>query len=379
MEKNNKNYFFTLGSFSKKHLILFFFSPFTFSMNNFLSSKELFQKKSNTFKYFSLFSGYILMGIILFIMYYFTKFDLNVTKNVTYFPSKKKKKKYKVFQKNIFLILILIAFLDGLTSSTLTLFLSNKNFQNYLQYLYPLEIISFCLLSKFLLHLEIYKHHYIPLIIIILGLLFIDLLNYSRFDFQKDFCLIIVLIIIQYMFPLVDILSYYILYSNELKFHLFLLITGIFGILFGFIISLFNYFELITIFKINIFKDFSTHKESSISFLISILCNGITYTLLYSNFKLFRPWFYGVSAVINGLFLYIINIFPNLKIEILFIYIFLIFQCLIFNEQIICNFWGLNKNTKREISKRADMEMESSAIIYDNNNEENEMPGIIIF
>ncbi len=284
-----------------------------------------------------------------------------------------------MFQTNIFLILILIAFLDGLTTSTLTLFLSNKNFQNYLQYLYPLEIISFCLLSKFLLHLEIYKHHYIPLIIIILGLLFIDLLNYSRFDFQKDFCLIIVLIIIQYMFPLVDILSYYILYSNELKFHLFLLITGIFGILFGFIISLFNYFELITIFKINIFKDFSTHKESSISFLLSVLCNGITYTLLYSNFKLFRPWFYGVSAVINGLFLYIINIFPNLKIEILFIYIFLIIQCLIFNEQIICNFWGLNKNTKREISKRADMEMESNTIIYDNNNEEIEIPEIIIF
>ncbi len=93
MEKNTKNYFFTLGSFSKKHLILFFFSPFTFSMNNFLSSKELFQKKSNTFKYFSLFSGYILMGIILFIMYYFTNFNLNKTQNDICFRAKKKKKK----------------------------------------------------------------------------------------------------------------------------------------------------------------------------------------------------------------------------------------------------------------------------------------------
>ena len=38
------------------------------------------------------------------------------------------------------------------------------------------------------------------------------------------------------------------------------------------------------------------------------------------------------------------------------IYILLIFQCFIFNEQIICNFCGLNKNTKNEISERSEKE-----------------------
>lgn len=43
----------------------------------------------------------------------------------------------------------------------------------------------------------------------------------------------------------------------------------------------------------------------------------------------------------------------NINIIEIIIYIILIFACLIFNEQIICNFWGLNKNTKKEITNRA--------------------------
>ena len=59
------------------------------------------------------------------------------------------------------------------------------------------------------------------------------------------------------------------------------------------------------------------------------------------------------------------------ELPILFILLILIFVCLIFNEQIICNFWGLNTNTKNEITKRAILEIHSILIEDDSSDEEN--------
>ena len=62
----------------------------------------------------------------------------------------------------------------------------------------------------------------------------------------------------------------------------------------------------------------------------------------------------------------------NIKeLPILFILLILIFVCLIFNEQIICNFWGLNTNTKKEISKRGVLEINSILIEDDSSDDEN--------
>ena len=49
----------------------------------------------------------------------------------------------------------------------------------------------------------------------------------------------------------------------------------------------------------------------------------------------------------------------NVNIIEIIIYIILIFACLIFNEQIICNFWELSKNTKKEIMNRAKNETQN--------------------
>ena len=105
--------------------------------------------------------------------------------------------------------------------------------------------------------------------------------------------------------------------------------------------------------------------------MISI-SNGITYSLLHSIFKLFKPWSYGITAVINGLLTIFHGIFNiifgqnQFNIFLLFqiiIYIILFFACLIFNEQIICNFWGLNKYTKEEIINRASLDLKQIELI----------------
>ena len=87
-------------------------------------------------------------------------------------------------------------------------------------------------------------------------------------------------------------------------------------------------------------------------------------------YKFFCPWFFGVSLVIIQ---FIVHVYPfNInELPILFILLILIFVCLIFNEQIICNFWGLNANTKNEISKRAIIEINSILIEDDSSDDEN--------
>ena len=209
------------------------------------------------------------------------------------------------------------------------------------------------------------------LFIIIIGLFIINIINFTQIDLnKKNLFLIIGLLILQYLYPLLDIIVYNLLYEKEFNFSLFCFLIGILGIAIGIILSLFS--EILSTNKlyINIFEDISNIKSSFSIFLIMSISNGITYCILYSIFKLFKPWFFGITAVMNGLFNCIHSIIVNLfesqfniiLITQFFIYIILIFACLIFNEQIICNFWGLNKNTKIEIISRATEEIEMCEI-----------------
>ncbi len=123
----------------------------------------------------------------------------------------------------------------------------------------------------------------------------------------------------------------------------------------------------------NNIKDFS---------LLSIL-RGITYTFVWSIFSLFKPWFFEISNVITAFFLFIYlniineisehsvkNIFTLKNSIQIILFIILIFACLIFNEQIICNFLGLNKNTHNNITTRSLMELID---MLNNNKVEDEM------
>ena len=117
-------------------------------------------------------------------------------------------------------------------------------------------------------------------------------------------------------------------------------------------------------------------------FLLFALSNSITFSLLYSVFKLYKPWIYATTAVINGLISSIFNFHSDnlhysLNIIIIIIFLFLIFQCLIFNEQIICNFWELNINTQNEIKERAKSDSHTSLIIEEDEDNEQKSEGFI--
>ena len=162
----------------------------------------------------------------------------------------------------------------------------------------------------------------------------------------------------------------------------FLLINGLIGIFFGFIVSVINYFfnKSLFLLEMDIFKFIVALKEDCESlkdclshllfFLFLSIISGFKNLTECLIFKFFYPWFFGVSLVIIQFFFHVYPFDIN-ELPILFILLILIFVCLIFNEQIICNFWGLNTNTKIEISKRGVLEINSISIEDDSSDDEN--------
>ena len=355
MEQNKKKKcLFTLGSISKKNIIIFLLSPLTFSLNNKFSEIYL-RNYSESFKFLAKYFGYIIGAIVLFIIF--------SNKN-----EKEKKKKPKVrmhlkrpsiFRKMkskfiLFLILFLISFLDSLSTYLYSFLFKFEQFKLYSPYILPLEVLSFWILSKLIFKFTLYKHHYISIIIISFGLIIINIISF-KFDNEMQFniSLICGLLLLQYIYPLLDILSFDLLYKKDFQLHLLLFIIGFLSIIFQFIFLIFDGFK-------NLYKEIFDIFNLFV-FLLFALSNSITFSLLYSVFKLYKPWIYATTAVINGLISSIFNFYSDnlnssINTIIIIIFLFLIFQCLIFNEQIICNFWGLNINTQKEIRKRAELE-----------------------
>ena len=387
MDESRKNRsLFKLGNISRKHIILYILSPFTFYFNNKLSD---YVKQKNiwytpSLNFFSVYLGYTLIGGLLLI------YSKRINKKKISHKQEKTKKEIIVkpiteiiinfsdieesiiLTNKIIALFIIIVITDCLCTYIFTTFQKFPNFFKYLGYLYPLEIISFIIFSKLILHLKIDKHHLFSLIIIIIGLLIINIINFTFVTYSlNEFFVIFILFVLQYLYPLLDIISYYILYEKELNFSLWYFLTGIMGIFIGIFMSLLKQYLSLTFLYLNIIEDFSNFNTFSkiILFLLMSLCNGITYGFLFSIFKLFKPWAYAITAVINGLLTTFNNIFDvifsnnNFDIFLLFqivIYIILFFACLIFNEQIICNFWDLNHNTKEEIINRGVCELETA-------------------
>lgn len=248
------------------------------------------------------------------------------------------------------------------------------NFSNFHKYdiyyinLFSFEIFFFLILSKYLLKLEIYKHHIFSLFIIVIGLIIIHLLHFQINFRLNDIFIIFILLIYHYIFTFQDILAYYLLNQYNFDIYTFSFIIGLLGILISFIISIFNLITDFNCLNLNINTYIILFKEQPfkkiLTFLFVSLFNGITYTYFWSIFKYFKPWFYGVFSPIYGLLNTIYMIFTsneemNVNIIEIIIYIILIFACLIFNEQIICNFWELSKNTKKEIMNRAKNETQN--------------------
>ncbi len=310
---------FKFGNISRKHFILYILSPFTFYFNNILSDefKKINKWYTTSLSFFAVYLGYLLIGGILLI------YSIIINKKQI-FKNKQKRQnglelkavresmiislniEETLFFKNKYTTLFIIVLIDCLSTYIFTYFQRFSNFFKYLGYLYPLEIIIFILLSKLILKLKINKHHLFSIIIIIIGLLIINIINLVSITYSlNELFVILGLLILVYLYPLLDIIVYYILYEKEFYYPLFLFFIGIMGIIIGIIMSFLKEYFSLTFLNVNFFNDLENFKDNKVSyfllFILMSLANGITYTFLLSIFKLFKPWSYAITAVINGL------------------------------------------------------------------------------
>ena len=354
---NGKKQLFTIGSFNKSHLILFVFCPLMYFLNNQISDYMINNKiVSQTQNYFSIYIGYfIINGIILL-------FNMKNICIINDFY-------YQIKSKKLIIVFILLLILEFLSTYVFTYFSNFPNFYPLFAFLNPIQIIPFYALSKYLFNLQMYKHHYFSMIIILLALLLNNYLGIN--NLELNFKIIFGSLLLIYIYPFLNMLGYLILYEFGVNLFLFLTPIGFVGIILGIIILIINHIFGIKFFKLKYDYLFMNEKgENNIIYLIlfSIL-RGVTYILVWSLLSLFKPWFFEIQNVISSFLLFIYLTIKKISengFESIFIlnniiqiinFIILLFACLIFNEQIICNFWGLNNNTFKNIIHRAHIDM----------------------
>ncbi len=353
-----KNNLFSLGKFNKRHLILFVLSPISFLifiLNNEDDDDNKIQL-TETVQTFTNYLGYILIQGSIYLFFYLKRKILKKKRDIIRID--------KIIDKTKILLLILMIITD-LCLSVLIILLSKFKI-SYANLLF-FQIVFLWIFSFIILKLKIEKHHLLTLIIMTIGIfIMIDIFLPKRLKFNnlKSFLLVLGLILFHLINSIHFIIGHYIFYELEFHFYLGLLILGVIGVLVIFLIAFISY--LMKFKTINLFNDFDEFpkkdkkiKDLIIYIVINSVIQGLYYTSIWLVFKFFKPWYYGTTIIIDTIIFRIISIRKenkDFKLYEIFLYIILIFITFIFNEQIICNFWGLNKNTKIEIINRANID-----------------------
>lgn len=162
--------------------------------------------------------------------------------------------------------------------------------------------------------------------------------------------------------------------------YLCLLYNGLFSTAFiiigGIIYSLFLNGDLSFIIDTFDFSNIEDKSHLYIYIVISFILFSFSQVLVYLIIFYFSPTLYVITEVISSILGWIVN---AIKIKYLFFEIilecigslFLLFGILVYNEIIICNFWGLNYNTKKFIEQRQNIENNLLNNNEDNDDEDN--------
>ena len=228
------------------------------------------------------------------------------------------------------------------------------------------ELFLIPLFSKFILNENIYKHHYFALIISIIGVIFL-LIPVCLYISMEDIIPNILNLTNGITYSLFLVIIKYIIekyYIHPLKICLLIGIVSLFftGIVF-IIYSLIKYNDL------SYFNDSFDFFQKEIKFtliiyiILYILFNMIAELLCFLAFTYFSPTLLVITIMITPFIAWIIESIKNgvqIPDDVLYPigYIIVIFSAFIYNEIIIFNFCGLNRNTKKFVNQRLDKEIE---------------------
>ena len=228
------------------------------------------------------------------------------------------------------------------------------------------EIVFTSLFYYLILKVKLYKHHYLSIIIIvstgiILDLVFKNLQN----DLINSWLLFLLRLFREIVFSLREVIEKYAMEKKfcsvyEIFFYsglINLILFGIFGILNYYYFSLDNFEEY--------FNKFN-NRQILIILGVTITQFGLYLCILFTNNN-YTPCHVFIIYIFGQL-AYYTDFSTNSTIFIICL-IFILFISLIFNEIIELNCFGLEKNTRQNIARRADMlefSDRDSRVILDN-------------
>ena len=368
-EQSNKNKsFITFAKFNKSFLILLFlliFNLLSYIFGGFFYNYQIFKQPEFIISIF-----YDSHNVFAGLFYFIPCFQINVNIQKK-FDNKKKIKEDRNYilkksslniisaHKNImfFLLLGLMYAIDDLLFS----FIFDKIvFDEGLYYLFFIPLFS-----KIILKENIYKHQYFSLLIAIIGIIFIIIpicFKLSVNDIAPNFLNFIkstnyplILVIIKYMIE-----KYYL---PPLKICLIIgIVTVIINVIgytiYSLIIDDFSYFS-----DCLDFSHVDNKLVTSIYFIFYFLFATASKVSLFVSTFYFSPTLIMVTDTISLLLSWIVSLFFQEKLpdDITFKaigYLIALFSTLIYNEIIIFNCCGLNKNTKKFVNNRINKELE---------------------
>ena len=310
--------------------------------------------------------SYFIGGLLYFISYIETKTEetkdnaivykerANSNSNVVLIYNDRLKQNYI----KIILFLCLISLLITLTSIN-NLYSYKKNvFEKRLYYIFFIAI-----LSKYILKNGIYKHQILSLVITFIGLIFLFIPNF--FVVTKDDILInISNVFAASCYSLFLVLIKHLTHNYFISPLLCLLYIGFLSIIFTFII--FAVYSLIVNHDLSFIKenfDFSQNKMGPKYYIF--LAIGLFFSSCLQLCTIFVVYYFSpilicVTDSLSPMLSWIITLIQTgvndgeYKIIVLksFGFFFQLVAGLIYNEIIICNFCGFNKNTKKYLSEK---------------------------
>ena len=365
-EENNKTPLITFAKLNKYFLIPFI-APIFCMLTNYCLALLI---ATNTVKRLA-FIGTIYMGIMYTLtglLHFFPYFRKNIGKGngskkpnlaIKYFHKKERKDKkyYNFFTLTALIILLGLLLATFELLMTITLDKTKFEFRLYLLFFVPI-------FSKFILKENFYKHHYLSLIIALIGVILL-LIPICLVMTKEDIITNILIFILGTSNALFMVLIKYLI---QKYYYSPIYLSFLFGISSIIITCIaFSIYSLIKYHDFNYFNesfDFS-QKENNLYFTLYIFLSsifGIIYNILYLlALYYFSPILILVSDMISPFLMWIaLTIFDGGKMPDVIInpigYLIVLLASLVYNEIIIFNFWGLSKNTKKFVEKRVTQE-----------------------
>ncbi len=262
---------------------------------------------------------------------------------------------YKLIRRDKFKYIILSCMIDFITTILILKYCISIKINIWIFDILFISLFSYLILKK-----KIYKHHYISIIIIIITGVSLDIILGNYNDFYYNIGPNIINFVCEILFSLGLVINRY---TMEFKFspvYEICYYQGIFGLfLYILLLILSKYITFLN----NFFDNFEGFETKHIFIFIIIVIFQFIYNLCIFNTIINTSTCHILIIIIfSELSLYFINLIEDKDNSIIIIIalLFILFMILIFIEVIELNFFGLSKNTKKNISLRAKLDQQNS-------------------